>query len=250
MKSNATALGAAAAALGGVLYVVLTWVSSWVYQPAGVRPSDVGLGYVPLLAGTAVALVSALAVVLAVVAVGLGAVWLLKKALGEALLKKQAWALGVALIALLVPALVATFLWISRHGISGNAALFLSFLSVAVAIAIISGERAYKVIAISATILALAVAGVTVWNSAWLARHHIQEVSSSAPIGAFNNLWEGEIANVQGVGSTTVRCGLYLGESNGTGVLVYEEDTGQFKHLRTLRLPLSSVVILPDQSGC
>jgi hypothetical protein len=161
LKSNATALGAAAAALGGVLYVVLTWVSSWVYQPAGVRPSDVGLGYVPLLAGTAVALVSALAVVLAVVAVGLGAVWLLKKALGKALLKKQAWALGVALIALLVPPLVATFLWISRHGISGNAALFLSFLSVAVAIAIISGERAYKVIAISATILALAVAGVT-----------------------------------------------------------------------------------------
>jgi hypothetical protein len=85
-----------------------------------------------------------------------------------------------------------------------------------------------------------------VWNSAWLARLHIQEVSSSVPIGAFNNLWEGEIANVQGVGSTTVRCGLYLGESNGTGVLVYEEG----KHLRTLRLPLSSVVILPDHSRC
>jgi hypothetical protein len=79
LRSNATALGVAAAALGGVLYVLLSWVASWVYQPAGVRPSDVGLGYVPLLAGTAVTLVVALAVVLAAVAVAFGAAWLRRK---------------------------------------------------------------------------------------------------------------------------------------------------------------------------
>ena len=143
LKDNAQALGAAAAALGGVLYVLLTWITSWVYQPAGVRSSDVGL----------------------------------------------------------------------------------------------------------------VVAGVTVfvWNGASQARRDILDAASSVPIGV-NNPWEGEIANVQRIGSTstTVTCGLYLGESNGTGVLVYNESTGQFKHIRTLRLPLSSVLIeiMPDQVVC
>ncbi len=256
-RSNATALGAAAAALGGVLYVLLTWVAGWVYQPAGVRPSDVGLGYVPLLAGTAVTLVVALAVVLAVVAVALGAAWVRRKALCTAWLrnhpKKQAWALAVVLIALLALTLVPTFWSISGHGLSGNAAFFFGSLPVAVFVAIISPKHVfYKLITILATFVALVVAGFTVWNGASQARHDIQDVTSSVPIGFFNNPWEGEIANVQRIGSTTVRCGLYLGESNGIGVLVYNEGTEQVKILRTLRLPLSSVLIeiLPDQVVC
>ena len=256
-RSNATALGGAAAALGGVLFVLLTWVAGWVYQPAGVRPSDVGLGYVPLLAGTAVTLVGALAVVLAIVAVALGAAWLRRRALRASWLrnnrKKQAWALAVVLIALVALSLVPTFWSISGHGLSGNAAFFFASLPVAVGIAFIPRERVfYKVITILATIVALVVAVSTVWNVASQARRDIQDVASSVPIGFFNNPWEGEIANVQRIGSTTARCGLYLGESNGTGVLVYNEGTEQVKILRTLRLPLSSVLIeiLPDQVVC
>ena len=239
LKDNAQALGAAAAALGGVLYVLLTWITSWVYQPAGVRPSDVGLGYVPLLAGTAVTLVVALAVPSAIGAVAFGAAWLRGK---------NVWAFAVVFIALVALALVSAF-W----SLSGNAAFFLGSLPVAVGIAIYWPKHAYKVIAISATILVLVVAGVTVWNGASQARRDILDAASSVPIGV-NNPWEGEIANVQRIGSTstTVTCGLYLGESNGTGVLVYNESTGQFKHLRTLRLPLSSVLIeiMPDQVVC
>ena len=111
-------------------------------------------------------------------------------------------------------------------------------------IAIIWPKNAYKVITISAAIVALVTAVVTVWNAASIARHDIQDVSSSVPIG-LNNPWEGEIANIRQIGSTstTVTCGLYLGESNGTGVFVVNEGTGQFRHLRTVRLPLSSVLI-------
>ena len=277
-RSNATALGVAAAALGGVFYVLLTWVTSWVYQPAGVKPSDVGLGYTPLLAGTAVTLVAALAVVLALVAVALGATWLLRKAFGAAWLrsatpsensarakrasppeilppsnKKQAWALAVVFIALLALTFTPLFWTISGHSLSGNAVFFLGSLPAAVFIAIISGKRAHKVIAIVATIVALVTAVFTVWDAAAQARRDIQDVSSSAPIG-LSNLWEGEIANIRKIGSTStaVTCGLYLGESNGTGVFVVSEGTGQFKHLRTFRLPLSSALIeiLPDQVLC
>jgi hypothetical protein len=287
-RSNATALGVAAAALGGVLYVLLTWVASWVYQPAGVKPSDVGLGYVPLLAGTAVTLVAALTVVLAIVAVALGAAWLFRKALGTAWLRKnprkQAWAVAVAIIALVALAFVPIIFWsISGHVLSGNAVFFFSSLPVAVWIAIISPkemvklyraavdsnlgaadlvavldglltqhrQHVYKVITILATIVALVVAVVTVWNGASQARRDIQNATSSVP-GVLNNPWEGEIATVQQIGSTTVRCGLYLGESNGTGVLVYNVGTEQVPILRTLRLPLSSVLIhiLPDQVLC
>ena len=237
-RSNATALGVAAAALGGVLYVLLTWVTSWVYQPAGVRPSDVGLGYVPLLAGTAVTLVGALAVVLAAVAVALGTAWLRTK---------RAWVrLGLAIIAL------GALVYVSVD-INDVAAFFLIPLPSAAFVAILWPKHAYKMIAIFATIIVLAVAGVTVWNSASQARRDIQDVASSAPIG-LNNPWEGEIANVQRIGSTskTVTCGLYLGESNGTGVFVVNEGTEQVKQLRTVRLPLSSVLIeiLPDHVLC
>jgi hypothetical protein len=236
LRSNATALGVVAAALGGVLYVLLTWVASWVYQPAGVRPSDVGLGYVPLLAGTAVTLVVALAVVLAAVAVAFGAAWLRRK---------NVLAFVVAIIALLA-------LVYFSSSINEDAGFFLSSLPAAAVVAIIWPEHAYKVIAILATILVLVVAGVTVWNSASEARRDIQDVVSGVPIGVFNNPWEGEIALVQRIGSTKARCGLYLGESNGMGVLVYNEGTEQVKRLRTLRLPLSSVLIeiLPDQTVC
>jgi hypothetical protein len=71
-------------------------------------------------------------------------------------------------------------------------------------------------------------------------------------IGIFNNPWEGKIARVQQIGSTNVLCGLYLGESDGADVFVYEESTGHVKRLRTLRLPLSSALIkiIPDQVTC
>jgi hypothetical protein len=275
-RSNATALGVAAAALGGVLYVLLTWVTAWVYQLAGVKPGDVGLGYVPLLAGTAVSLVVALAVVLALVAVALGATWLLRKAFAAGWLrsntpsensppenlilppsnKKQAWALAVVFVVLIVLTFVPLFWTISGHSLSGNAAFFLGSLPAAVIIAIISGKRAHKVITIVAMIVALVTAVVTVWDAAAQARRDIQDVSSSVPIG-LGNLWEGEIANVQRIGSTTVRCGLYLGESNGTGVFVvsegvYNKGTEHVKILRTLQLPLSSVIIqiVPDAVLC
>jgi hypothetical protein len=120
-------------------------------------------------------------------------------------------------------------------------------------IAIISGKRAPKIITIVATIVALVTAVITVWDDATQARRDIQDVSSSSPIG-LSNLWEGEIANIRKISSTStaVTCGLYLGESNGTGVFVVSEGTGQFKRLRTFRLPLSSVLIeiLPDQVLC
>jgi hypothetical protein len=228
-------MSAVAAALGGVLYVLLTWVASWVYQPAGVRPSEVGLGYVPLLAGTAVTLVVALAVVLAAVAVAFGAAWLRNK---------KTWAFALAIIALL--ALVSV-----SWSINEDAGFFLGFLPVAVFIITFWPKYAYKVIAILATILVLAVAGSSVWESASEARRNIQNVTSTLPIGVFDNPWEGQIALVQRIGSTRARCGLYLGESNGTGVLVYK-STEPFKRLRTIRLPLSSVLIeiIPDQVVC
>jgi hypothetical protein len=71
-------------------------------------------------------------------------------------------------------------------------------------------------------------------------------------IGVFNNPWDGQIALVQQLGSTKTTCRLYLGESNGTGVFVYNEYTEQVKHLRTLRRPLSSVLItiITDQVTC
>jgi hypothetical protein len=218
-----------------------------------VRPSEVGLGYGPLLVGTAVTLVGALAVVLAIVAVALGAAWLFRKALGAAWLReKQVLALVVVVIALLALALVPTLLEISGHVISGNAAFFLGSLPLAVGIAIISPKHVYKRIAISATILGLAVTGVTVRNSAVVARYDIENVTSANAIGVFDNPWEGQIARVQRIGSTGSACWLYLGDSNGIGVFVFEESTGQVKHLRTLRLPLSSVIveILPDQVTC
>jgi len=250
LRNNAPILGAAATALGVVLYVLLTWVAGWVYQPAGVRPSEVGLGYGQLLLGTAVALVAALAGVLAAVAVAFavvfGAAWLRKKierVRGGR--ETQAWVPALVTVVLLA---LAAASWFFGNG----AGSFFILLPAAVSAAYLRPKRAYKVIAIVATILALGAAGIGVQNAASLARNHIHNVTASNAIGVFNNPWEGQIALVQQLGSTKATCGLYLGESNGTGVFVYNEYTEQVKHLRTLRLPLSSVLItiIPDQVTC
>jgi hypothetical protein len=51
VNENATALSIAAAALGGVVYVLLTLLAEWVYEPSGVTSSEVGLGYGPCFLG-------------------------------------------------------------------------------------------------------------------------------------------------------------------------------------------------------
>jgi hypothetical protein len=237
LRDNATALTVVAAALGGVLYVLLTWIATWVYEPAGVRPSEAGLGYGPMLLGTAVTLFVALAVVLAGVSVAFGATWLRRK---------NAWAYALATIALLGIVFVS---W----SIDDVAGFFLAALPMALVIAHLWPEHAYKMIAIFGTILVLVVSGVSLWNSATLARQDIQHVASGAPIG-LSNPWEGQIALVHAINSkkATARCGLYLGQANGIGVFVFVAGDEPGKPLHTLRFPLSSALIeiLPNQVVC
>jgi hypothetical protein len=238
LASNATQLSVAGALLGGILYVLLTWVSNWVYEPAGVRPSDVGLGYGAMLVGTAVTLVVALALVLLTVAFAFGAVWLGRK--------KRVLLTVSAIVALFGLVAVVTF-------IDAVAGFFLGLLPGALIFAALFPANAYKVIAIGATIIALLVAGFTVWNYASDARRDIRDGISGAPIGLFNSPWEGRIAAFRAMtapSSVHDRCGLYLGEANGIGVfVVVSQDSGQ---RATFRLPLSSLFmeILPEQTQC
>jgi hypothetical protein len=174
LASNATGLSVAGAFLGSVVYVLLTWVASWVYEPAGVRPSEVGLGYGAMLLGTAVTLVVALGVVLVTVAIAFGAAWLRRK-------KNKALFL-LSLFAILALVLLVVASW----PVDDVAGFFLVPLPAAVAVANIVPEHAYKVIAIFATILALVVVGVSVWNTASAARRDIQDGVSGARLSDYS----------------------------------------------------------------
>src|SRR4051812_37510099 len=61
LTENASKLAAAAGVLGGVVYLLLYIACTWVYEPLGVSPSDVGLGYGELLVRAGVGFVGVLA---------------------------------------------------------------------------------------------------------------------------------------------------------------------------------------------
>jgi hypothetical protein len=243
-QSYGRALTASAGVLGGLFYILLTWTSSFVYHPVGVRPGEVGLGYGVLLVGTAATLVVALAVVLAGVCVAFLAMWL-----------RQKTTLGYVLACVAVVAVCVLAL-----AVNDIAGFFLALLlPLALVAAYLFPEHAYRLVAGVGFFIVLVVAFVTVGIDATEARSDIKDGStrtpiedvaaSSTPFPLLNfNIWEGRIADVHT--SESQICGLYLGEADGIGVLEVEGETPG--KLVTMRFPLASstLEIHPDRSTC
>jgi chromate transport protein ChrA len=234
-RSYGRTLTASAGFLGGLFYVLLTWTASWVYSPAGVKPSEVGLGYGSLLVGTAVALVTALAFVLAGIATAFVALWLRQRIRGRK---------GVLASLLAYGAVVAIVLAAGWWDVAN--ALFL--LVPALVFAYLFPRRAYRLVAGAGLILVLVLVYFVVLNNARLAKHDIEQVESLAQYDVFNP-WEGHIATVR-TSTTKPICGLYLGNADGIGVLVIAGDSPETR--RTMRFPLSSATldIYPQKSLC
>jgi hypothetical protein len=248
LRDNATVFTLALTTFGGILYVVLTRVSYWVYAPAGVTPSEVGLGYGPLLLGTAVALAVALAIVLAPVLLAFGAAWVRRK-------NAKVFALAAVVFVALA---VASWFFSDVSSFYILPLLLTIPLLATLVVGLLWPGHVYKGVAIASTILVLAVAGLSMWYAATNARRHIKEASSSGQFALFELPWEGQIALLRRIDSppSSARCGLYLGEANGIGVFefaVIERGTiPRLRTLRTLRFPLTSmnIEIVPDAWSC
>jgi hypothetical protein len=152
---------------------------------------------------------------------------------------------SVAYVLACVAVVAFAFAAISLNDVAG---FVLILLPVALLVAALFPEHAYRLIAGVGLLLVLVVASISVWNNAVVARNDIEAITSSAQFDLFNP-WEGRIAIVRT--SSTDTCGLYLGEANGLGVLVVRAQAPGEKR-RTMRFPLSSVVLVvrPEAAAC
>ena len=251
VKENSTALGTAAIAVGGLLYVVLTFIARWVYAPLGVKPAEVGLGYGPLLVGTAIALPLILAVSLATVGLALAVSWIAAK-LASTL--GRAWFL--LLVALFAVALVALVALGDAHP---AVTVYAAVLILAAVIGGLAGGS-LRTNAILGLVILLVTVGGGLIDEARRTRHDLERGYSPRygpwGTGPWATPWDASVARVfwaspEARGPRLPPCVLYLGEANGVSVFYdpgpLDGPLGRESWLadraRTLRLPTSSVVV-------
>jgi hypothetical protein len=227
LRDHAAGIGAAATAAGGVLYVFLNLISSWVYEPLGATPAQVGLGYGPTLIGAAALLLWLALAGAAFVALALAATWIAGR-------MGRGWWLLVALFGLLaVAALMVTD-------------PFTAALTASVAIAVAAGRRwpgrRYAVSAAVGVIFGVVIGmGAVLW---WADYARDQITGGYATSGPWSGPWAAQVVSVRPTDPSsapelpTDRCLLYLGEANGMSMFFDSEAEG-----RSLRVPTAGPVI-------
>jgi hypothetical protein len=200
-------VAAVLAVLGGLWYAAQSFIGGWVYDPVGVVPREVGL--------TSSALFT----------------------------QSTAGLIGLLLIVLLVCLLMVILLFVldSKNWLKdlreGGPQLALS------------GVRAKMIVAAFAVIFLLVPAVITVTN-AWNARASLQKGKHPTLLwGLLPAPWRGEVAMINPVDTagpggapTLPACALYLGQADGTVVLIaLTRNTQGRRHTTTLRVPASSL---------
>ena len=222
LGDHATAIGAAVTAAGGVLYVLLSVISSRVYDPIGVTPAQVGLGYGPMLLGAATLLLWLAAVIAVFAALTLAAIWLAGK------LGRWWWVL-VALFALLAVAAV----------LAVDAATAALTASVALGVAAGRRQAGRRYVAGAAVAVAFGLVtgvGAIYW---WADRARDDMATGFATSGGLRGPWVTQVVSVHPVEGSelpTDRCLLYLGEADGMSVLHDPGGEG-----RTWRVPTTDL---------
>ena len=231
LKNYAAIIGATTTAIGGVLYVFLSIISSWVYSPLGITPSQVGLGYGPLLIRAAVLLFWIGLTGAIVVGLTLFAAWLSAK-------PGRRWLLG-ALLAMV--ALIALVAW--------DAAT--AALAAAVPLAAVVGwrwpRRRYLVSALVGAIFAVLVGvGSISW---WALRAGDDIEAGHGTSGAWSGPWAAQVVSVRPTESSSSlrfpsnHCLLYLGEANGMSAWDDSGNSTDGEGERTWRVPTAGLVI-------
>jgi len=114
---------------------------------------------------------------------------------------------------------------------------------------IIAGVVSWVILGVFAAILALV---LIVLFSAWNARDSIQKGERPNFVwGLLPSPWPAQVASIRGVKGTEAtlpKCALYLGQADGTAVLVHSSDGDE----TTLRVPASSIVLVlrPEDQSC
>ena len=227
LREHAAGIGAAATAVGGVLYVLLSLISSWVYEPMGATPAQVGLGYGPTLIGAAALLLWLALAGAAFVALAVAATWIAGR-------MGRGWWLLVAFFALLAVAALMV----------ADPATAASTASVAIAVA--AGRRwRRRRYAVSAAVGVAFGVVVGVGAILWWADHARDQITGGyATSGPWSGPWAAQVVSVRPTDPSSAqelpadRCLLYLGEANGMSMLFDGKGEG-----RSLRVPTAGLVI-------
>ena len=227
-------IGAAATAVGGVLYVLLTVISERDYDPFGVTPAEVGLGYGAMLIGAAALLLWLAAVVAALLAFSLAATWL------AARLGRRWWVLVVFFALLAGGAMLAV----------DPADPAIAALTGSVAVAVVASRRRrrrYVASALVAVAFGVVVGvGAIVW---WAERARDNMLDGYDTAGLWFGPWAARVVSIRAGDLSELpidRCLLYLGEADGMTVLYDPEGED-----RTWRVPTTGLLIEihPDASS-
>jgi len=241
---------------------LLTVLCNQVYEPLGVNPASVGLGYGELLIRAAVAWVGIVGLLLGGVAMGALTTWLVAS-------KSKPRAVSLLIIATLLLILAGILLIDQRWAVAGlttGAGVLIGGWVVVIptrrakgsGLAVVGEARRRS--ATEPTLIFLVLALVLLITGTFLVvaaaedRSRLQQGLRPVPIaGDTPPPWNAEVVRASWVNSPgpthprMPRCLLYLGQANGTSVL-YDARPA---HHRTLRSPNSSVAIevLPDRDS-
>ena len=156
----------------------------------------------------------------------MGAVWIARRSI---------WFFVAATLAL-------GTLAIASWWIDGAAGFFLTSFPIVVVAAHCWPGYSARFLLSSAALLGMALAMATTWNAATLARSEIEDVAPTNAISVFTNPWKGDPLRFRVAVSPGPSAVLYLGEADGTGVLVVG-SSDPAEPIRTLRFSLSATRI-------
>jgi hypothetical protein len=241
LRENAAALGIIGAAGGGLLYVLVSVLANWVYEPAGVTAAEVGLGYGPLLLGTAQALVFVLAAAVVVIGLLAALIWMSRE-LGAWWWLAIPAAFGVSFLA------TTTVIYIAGGWLTAGL-----ILTVGIVYGHFASTRWLKVGAGVVALIALAATAGFLRDAANSARIDLREGVANPP-GLWTQPWSSRVVTVRDADSLKnvpglPKCVLYLGEANGTSVFYAASP----RNPHTVRLPTSTILTImvtqDDSSG-
>ena len=215
-------IGAAATTVGGVLYVLLSVISARVYDPLGVTPEQVGLGYGAMLIRAAALVLGLAAATGVLIGVALAATWLVARF-------GRRWWVFVVLFALLAAAAILV-------GDPFTAAALTASVAVALVVGR-RGDRRYAAAAVVATATGVLVGLAAIFWWAERARDHIRDGQDTAGYGP----WSAQVVSIRATDASGLpkdRCLLYLGEADGMTVL---DDPSREQH--TWRAPTAGLLI-------